>query len=379
MSPAWRGLLGLVPVRRSDRLVAGAVLGALALVWLILLGFDALGAFAGEADDIGQGDYTAGAALTRVLYTLPRRAYEIFPTAAVIACLLGLGGLAATSELTALRAAGLSRLRICLAAIGAIAVLTALMMLVAETVGPWGEQRAQALAVSAKSPDLAVARWSGLWAREGDTFLNAQHGRVVGDGPEGHIELTGMRLYELEPDGRLRSLALVERAVHRGGEWTLFGVRRSTFHARHVASETIAEERWDSRLRPELLSQSLKRPRYLAASDLRANIDYLERNQLDPSEFAVAYWARWFYPLNVLVLCLAAMPFAFGTLRDGGFGKRVFIGIVFGIGFFLLQRIAVDLAAVYRLDPRLGQALPALLVGLGAWLWFGRRPGIGAH
>jgi lipopolysaccharide export system permease protein len=370
MSPAWRGLL---PLRRSDRLIVGAVLGALALVWLILLGFDAIGAFAGEADDIGQGDYTAAAAFTRVLYTLPRRAYEMFPTAAVIACLLGLGGLAASSELTALRAAGLSRLRISLAAIGAIGLLTVLMMLTAETVGPWGEQRAQALAVAAKSRDLAVARWSGLWAREGDTFLNAQHGRVVGEGPEAHVELTGMRLYELEPDGRLRSLALVERAVHRGGAWTLFGVRRSTFHARHVVSETIAEESWDSKLRPELLSQSLKRPRYLAARDLRANIDYLERNRLDASEFETAYWARWFYPLNVFVLCLAAMPFAFGTLRDGGFGKRVFIGIVFGIGFFLLQRIAVDLAAVYRLDARLGQLLPPLIVGLGAWLWFRRQ------
>jgi lipopolysaccharide export system permease protein len=365
-------MIGLL-IRRSDRLIAGAVLFALMMVWLVLLGFDAIGAFAGEADDIGQGDYTAGAAATRILYTLPRRAYELFPTAAVIGCLIGLGGLAATSELTALRAAGLSKARICFGGILAIGLLTVLMMITAETIGPWGEQRAQAVAVTAKSRDMAVARWSGLWAREGDTFLNAQHGRIVGDGPDQHVELTAMRLYELEPDGRLRSLALVERAEHRGGVWTLFGVRRSTFHARHVSSELVAEEQWDSQLRPELLSQSLKRPRYLSSQDLRANIEYLERNQLDPSDYAVAYWARWFYPVNVLVLCFAAMPFAFGTLRDGGFGKRVFIGIVFGVAFFVLQRIAVDVAAVYRLDPRLGQLLPPLAVALFALVWFRRQ------
>jgi lipopolysaccharide export system permease protein len=364
----------MILLRRSDRLVAGAVLAALALVWLILLGFDAIGAFAEEATDIGQGDYGLGEALAKVAYTLPRRAYVMFPTAAVIGCLLGLGALAAGSELTALRAAGLSKLRICLGGILAVAAVTLAMVVSAETLGPWGEQRAQALSVAAKSRDLAVARWSGLWAREGDTFLNAQHGRVVGGGPEAYVELSPLRLYELEPDGRLRSLALAERAEHRGGVWTLHGVRRTVFHARHAETTAVEQERWDSQLRPELLSQSLKRPRYLSAADLRANIDYLERNRLDPGEFETAYWARWFYPLNVLVLCLAAMPFAFGTLRDGGFGKRVFIGIVFGVGFFLLQRMAADIAAVYRFDPRLGQALPPLVVALGAWLWFRRQP-----
>lgn len=367
-------LLDAVLFRRSDRLIALAVLVALGLVWTILLGFDGIAGFAAEADDIGQGDYTAWVAFERLLYTLPRRAYELFPTAAVIGCLIGLGGLAASSELTALRAAGLSKWRICVGAILAIAGLTGLMMLSAETVGPWGEQRAQAIAVAAKSRDLAVARWSGLWAREGDTFLNAQHGRLAGEGEAAYVELSQLRLFELAEDGRLKSLALVERAEHRGGGWMLYGVQRTTFHARHAETETIAEERWDSRLRPELLSQSLKRPRYLAASDLKANIEYLERNRLDPAEFAAAYWARWFYPVNVFVLCLAAMPFAFGTLRDGGLGKRIFIGIVFGIGFFLLQRMAVDLAAVYRLDVRLGHLLPPALVALLAWAWFRRQP-----
>ena len=40
----------------------------------------------------------------------------------------------------------------------------------------------------------------------------------------------------------------------------------------------------------------------------------------------------WFYAFNVLALCLAAVPFAFGTLRSGGLGKRLFIGIVFALG-----------------------------------------------
>jgi lipopolysaccharide export LptBFGC system permease protein LptF len=140
-------------LRRSDRLIGGTVLASLAMVWLVLLGFDLITAYAEEMDEIGEGNYTALNAMFYTLYTMPRRAYVLFPTAAVIGCVLGLGALAATSELTALRAAGLSRLRISLAALLVIGALTAVMVLVAETLGPAGEKRAQALAVSAKSKD----------------------------------------------------------------------------------------------------------------------------------------------------------------------------------------------------------------------------------
>ena len=64
---------------------------------------------------------------------------------------------------------------------------------------------------------------------------------------------------------------------------------------------------------------------------------------------------------------------AFGTLRSGGFGKRLFLGIVFGIGYFTLQTLTVNMAEVFRFDLRLGNALPPLIVTLLSWLYFRRR------
>ncbi|MCB1565694.1 MAG: LptF/LptG family permease, partial [Xanthomonadales bacterium] len=71
--------------RIHDRLVARAVLGMLLPVWLLLLGFDGITAFISELDEIGDGGYGVGSALLYTLYTLPRRAYELFPTAMVLA------------------------------------------------------------------------------------------------------------------------------------------------------------------------------------------------------------------------------------------------------------------------------------------------------
>ena len=77
-------------------------------------------ALSNEVSDIGKGNYTFGHAVAWLAYTVPRRAYTMFPTAAVIGSLMGLGQLAASSELTALRALGLSRRRLSISVAAAL-------------------------------------------------------------------------------------------------------------------------------------------------------------------------------------------------------------------------------------------------------------------
>lgn len=360
-------------LRQSDRLVIGSVLSALLGVWFVLLGFEALTVLISELDELGEGNYGFWQAVLYTLNTLPRRAYALFPTAAVIAAVLGIGALSASSELTALRALGLSRVRICAGAVLLIAVLTAVMMLVAETIAPAGEQHAQTLAMQAKTSDVATSRRTGLWAREGNVFLNARQGTVIGHGLEAEIELTEVTRYEFDEQGRLQSIATAERARHYGQGWLLSQVRRSRFSERQVNSEQIEQEQWDSALSPDVLSLGITRPRYLPLAELRRSLDYLQRNQLDAQEFESAYWARVFYPLSVLLLCMAAMPFAFGSLRSGGFGKRLFLGVVFGVGMYTVQTAAVNLAGAYHLDLRLAYGLPPVVVALASWWRFRKR------
>jgi lipopolysaccharide export system permease protein len=328
-----------------------------------------------ESSDVGKGDYTFAKALVDVLLTIPRRAYSLFPTAAVIGSLMGLGQLAASSELTALRALGLSRRRIGFAVAIALSLLTALMVVNGETLAPWGQRRADALKASAKSRDMIVAQYSGLWAREGDTFLNAQTAQERNDGKQRWLELRNVRLYEFDAAGRLESIAQARSAEHRPGGWLLHNVKRTYFDARSVTQTDVMEEHWKSQLDDTALSASVTEPSSLPSSDLRSGIDYRTRNGLEASEFEESYWGRWFYPVNVLALCLAAVPFAFGSLRSGGLGKRLFIGIVFALGFWLLQTQFVKLAGVYKFDYRIAYLIPpAVMLGVSAAL-FRRRSG----
>jgi lipopolysaccharide export system permease protein len=363
--------------RIHDFYVGRTVLATVLLVWGVLLGLDAILALSGEAKNIGTGSYTFGHAVAWMCYTLPRRAYTLFPMAAVIGALMGLGQLAATSELTALRAVGLSRRRIALSVAISLSLLTALMVVNGETLGPWAQNRADVLKNSARwDTDMAMARYSGLWAREGDIFLNAQSGEEqMTDAGESRLVLHDVRLYQLDQAGRLAVLTHAATARHDANGWMLENVRRDRFGERSVTRETVASEPWDSRLDASALASGLAKPRNLSSAELRASIDYRQRNGLDARDYEDNYWSRWFYPLNVLALCLAAVPFAFGSLRSGGMGKRLFLGMLFALGFLLLQMFFGRMAGALKFDYRIAYALPPILMLVISRLLFNRKSG----
>src|SRR5580704_19574102 len=112
-----------------DRYIVRAILGAVLLVMLVLLALGALFVFIDQQDDVGVGHYTALGALWYSLLNLPQLAYELLPITALIGSLLGLGSLARGSELTVIRAAGVS-----IARLAGTALLAGLILVLFEMV-----------------------------------------------------------------------------------------------------------------------------------------------------------------------------------------------------------------------------------------------------
>jgi lipopolysaccharide export system permease protein len=365
-------LANLFNIKRVDRLVAISVLGSLLMVWLVLTGFDAVTQFLRQLSNVGKHGFTLSNAIVYVLVTFPRRAYEMFGNAALIGGLLGLGGLAGTGELTALRAAGMSRLRIAGSAVGVVAVLIVGVVILGETAAPWGDQQAQAMQLRMKSGDLGMGTNSGLWARDGNTIINARGTSLKQHDGISSVQLSDVRVFTFTADGQLSHFAWARTADHDSNQWVLHDVRNTSLDAQGTHASTAASQAWQSSLNPQVLAQSVIQPQYLSMRDLRRNISYLESNGQSPGSYAVAFWGRALYPLNVLVLVLCAMPFAFGALRSGGLGKRMFIGMLLAIGWYFLQQAMVNFGTVYGLSPLLANLLPASILALAAWLYFRR-------
>jgi lipopolysaccharide export system permease protein len=64
------------------------------------------------------------------------------------------------------------------------------------------------------------------------------------------------------------------------------------------------------------------------------------------------------------------MPFAFGAMRSGGLGKRIFIGMLLAITWYFLQKAIVNFGTVYGIPPLIANLLPAALLAVAAWLHF---------
>ena len=357
-------------IKRADRLIAGAVLASVLLAWLVIVGLDTFITFAKEVGDIGHG-YTLSQAVAYIALTIPRRVYDWFVFAALIGGLVGLGGLGASGELTALRASGMSKLRICLSAAGLVLVLMACVFVLGETAAPAGEQRAENIQLRVHSGTLGNTR-SGLWAKDGDTIINAKAAlaRVVNGRPS--VELADVRVFGFNDAGELTSFDWAKTATQQGGRWIMQGVRSTAISPRGAHSTFSRQRSWKSGLDPQVLELSVVHPEYLSLSDLQRNIDYLRSNHQNPGTYANAYWARALYPLNTLVLTLCALPFAFGALRSGGLGRRLFIGLLLAIAWYFLQRAVVGMGTVFGVPALAANLAPALLL-VAAAVWYFRR------
>jgi lipopolysaccharide export system permease protein len=357
-------------IKRADRLIALSILGTLMLVWLVLVGFDTLSQFLRQLGNLGEHGYTVSQAAVYVACTVPRRMYEMFGNAALIGGLLGLGSLAASGELTALRAAGMSKLRIIASVVVLIAALTAAVVLLGETLAPAGDQRAQAMQLQLRSGSLGMTADSGLWARDRNSIINARTPLAVQKDGRTEVQLDDVRIFTFDDDGALVKFDWARSAVNDGKAWTLRHLRETRLDDSGTHSTKRASARWDTRLNPLVLEQSIIHPEYLSMRDLRRNMRYLRSNDQNPGVYASAFWARALYPVNVLVLVLCAMPFAFGALRSGGLGKRLFTGILLAIGWYFLQQAMTNFGTVYGMSPVLANLLPAMMLAAAATLYF---------
>lgn len=323
------------------------VLGVLAALFVFFTVIDALG-------DYGQGNFGFAALLQYVLLSQPLRLYEILPVAAVIGASLGLASLALSYEITAMRAAGVAPRCIVGAALKAALVFAVIGLALGEYVVPQAESLAQLQRAQALQTGLAQ-RGSGLWLRDGQEYVNI--GEVLTD-----LSLLRVHIYRAGGGGgagRISMQIYAERARYASeGYWRLEEV-----HVSHIAPHQVTVERrpaldWHTGITPKLVAVFAVRPEALSLTQLAHFIAHLESHHLDARRYRLSFWHKLLLPLAVAVMVLAATPFVFHPVRSGGLAQRVFIGVVLGLGFLVVQRSLGNLGLLYGLPPFWAAALP---------------------
>lgn len=354
--------LEAAPVKILDRYVAVAVITGTGVALLVIVGMDVFFNVIAQIDDVGKGGYTLYTMLRYVALITPQGAYELFPMAALLGSIVGMGMLAANSELIAMRAAGVSVWRIVVSVLQAGTLLLLVAVFIGEVVAPAAEQSGQQLRAAVTNKRVSFLGSHGLWVREEDYYINA--GKVLADDT-----LADLEVYRFDDTGRLAMATHAARAQYTGGSWVLHDVRQSAFVDGRVEVGHHKQVAWSSLLTPELLGIVVLKPENMSVRDIGQFVGYLEDNGLDSIEYRYAFWGRFMTPLATLVMLFISVPFVFGGLRSVTAGHRIFVGILVGFGFYLVSQISSQLGQVYNLNPLFAMLTPILLflaIGLRA-------------
>lgn len=309
---------------------------------------------------IGRGNYDLAHAALYVLYSVPRDIEVFFPMSALIGGLIGIGMLASNSELVVMQAAGLSRLDIIKSVMKTAILLIVISMSIGEWLAPSGEATAREVRAQAISGGSLISAKNGVWAKDGDYFVNI--GEVLEQG-----QLKKVQIYRFNDELKLDSWLSAKSAVYQDDAWLLSGVVNTQLNEKQIKTEEVDSQVWQSSLTPKKLGVVTVTPESLSISGLLDYLDYLQANDQDPSRYELAFWRKLIQPVTVAVMLLLALSFIFGPLRSVSMGARIMMGVVTGILFFVCNEVLGSLSLVYQFPPVIGAISPSILFISVAW------------
>jgi lipopolysaccharide export system permease protein len=338
-------------MRVLDRYLVATLCRHTALALAVLVVLAGLFLFVNEQGWVGAGTYGQVGALRFVLAQLPATALQFLPVAALLGALLALGELARGSELTVMRAAGVSVARLAGSVVLAGVVLVPPAVVMTEWIAPPLAERARiarALERQQHPGGAAVA-----WRREGATIVRADAAGVTA------FELHGSQLAAVTSVQELPD----STAEPASGRQAL----RLDFGATGVALRRVpASIALPAAEGMPLPAAAVADPRQQSLSQLAEDIRTLRARGHDATTQRLALWTAIARLPAVPLAMLLALPLLLGYMREAGTGARASVGLVIGLVYFLAQRTVENGTRAFGLDPLLLAWTPTLLLALAA-------------
>jgi lipopolysaccharide export system permease protein len=379
-------------------------------VSFVLVAVLALAAFmdlTGELPAVGKGGYMIQHALLYVLLLAPGNMYRVMPVAALIGTIYTMAQFAQSSEFTIMRASSMSTRMAAWILFKVGIVFVVITFIFGELITPRTAPLAERVRLAAKGATLSAEFRSGMWTKDtiheggpkgritGSRFFNAR--QILPDG-----QLVDVRLYEFDNSMRMRALITAAGAVFGGNHtWTLRDVTETHFtnsrtlpapgaalpngqtiqnsfgqDTAGVSTRKLPTLDLESEITPKILSVSRSDPERMSANELAVYTRHLAENRQETERFKIAFWRKLIDPLSIFVLMALALPFAYLQVRAGGVSFKIFIGIMIGVSFMLINNLFSHIGMLSTWPAFMTAAAPSLLfllLALGAIRWVERH------
>jgi lipopolysaccharide export system permease protein len=353
---------------RLDRHLARAVLAPTLIVLALLIVLNCVYLFVDEQSYVGEGSYSMLTALQFVGLSVPTQIADLVPAAVLIGSMIGLGDLARRSEITAMRAVGISLARIALTLVVVGILMMLAVVFLSELVAPQSAAIARQERAAARSQQEGTLQGGRVWTHEGNRYSRIETGGerniasevATFDVAEDHDRLTAI--------GRSRDIATGAQ-----GTWLLKQYHRLIFDDNGV--QLLTEPQFKlSMSSAGMLLDAVAEPSERSTSQLLRLVRQFRANGQDARVFEFALWSRISRLVAIVIGVLLALPFALGGLRMAHAGMRILIAIGIAVVFVLLQQIVASGTILSTLHPALLACMPTAMLACatGLLLWRAR-------
>ena len=343
---------------------------------LVLLGF--LGLFlvfdlVAEMKEIGRNDYGLGDAFWYSLLRVPAAAYGVLPIACLIGGLWAFSLFSSTSEFSVMRASGMTPWQAVRWAIFMGSPFVVFCVLLSELIVPFSEVRSQSVRSPVFSAQGPSALYSGYWLRDPSDFhVDVVKERIINlGGSSNRRGLRDVRVYEFDGQQRLirvldaRSLAYEgssRDALGIAHNWRLGDVDFIGFGADgSVVNGRLPSLSLPLSLSPTTVESLMAKPEQMSATDTWIYATYLRSTGQASARYEISFWKKLIYPFLNIVMLLLALPAAYLLVRQGGVSARVFLGILIGVAFHLLNSLFSHLGVLNTWPAPVVAAIPTVL------------------
>jgi LPS export ABC transporter permease LptG len=351
-----------VPLPRLiDRYISRMYVRVVGLSFLALLGLFYISTFIDKSDKIFKGQATTGTVVTLLVYMTPQFVYYVIPIAALLSVLVTFGLLSRTSELTVMKACGVSLYRAALPVVLLSLVLSAVLFGLGQQVLARANRRADILdaQIRGRAPrlfDVMNRQW--VVGQQGAVYHYSYYD------PE-RDEMSGLVMYQ--PDQRtwtLSSATVAERATWRNG-WQAAAGWVQDFTSSPPVWTPFASRTLEGLEGPDYFKTEQPVADMMTVGQLRTYVRDLSNSGANVVPLQVDLHKKLAFPLVTFVMTLLAVPFGVSSGRRGtlyGIG----LGIVIALTYWIVISAFVAVGKGGLLSPALAGWAPNILVASAA-------------
>ena len=328
----------------------------------VLLSIEIFFSFTAEIKYLNSGNYSFTKLVQYILLNIPRSINIMFPYAILIGAMLSLGAMASDLEFVSMQAAGISVSKIMFIILSQAFALSIIFYSISDFIVPKYTIKAEQKKNFAINKKIIFQR-NGIWFKDGNAFIKIRE--IYSES-----NLKGIIVYDYNEENQLQAISNIKEADLINGKWILKGVNKTLFSTNPISKKYHKVQIKDKFVNQQLINIKTQNSLSLSLSDVAKNIRYLNNNNLDTTVQTKIFWEKLFQPFSTVIMLFLAMPFIFGRYRQNNLSKRIVIGVLIGISFFIVYSILPNIGIVLGIYPFLNILLTNIMfVVIGYYLY----------